>query len=108
MGWVYSFKAFCSFSKILTNMANFILQTSLTVPRYSDIANIPKIGTTPSHTLDILTHIYFYMDDIIAVVQGRPERQRNVFNVTGRALKWLLPYFTNDAKDLENTNTMLS
>ena len=50
---------------------------------------IPETRPGPPQILESLTHIYFYMDDVISAVQGGPNRQHQVFYGTVRALKWL-------------------
>ena len=45
------------------------------------------------------THIDWYMDDVISVVQGGPDRQHRVFDGTVRALKWLFPSLPGELKD---------
>ena len=82
------------FSETLTDVENDLVRTLLPVRGYGAITNIPEIGTGPTHTLDILTHIDCYMDDVLTAVQGGPERQRQVFDSTIRALKWLFLYLT--------------
>ena len=74
------------------------MHTSLPVPGYRAITNILDTGPGPPHALDCLTHIDCYMDDVITVVQGRPERQRQVFNSTFQALKWLFPSLPGEFK----------
>ena len=58
-------------------MANALVHTLLPVPGYGDITNIPETGPGLPHALKSLTHIYCYMDDVITVVQGVPERKQN-------------------------------
>ena len=65
MGWLDSPKFFCSFSETLTDVANALVNTDLPVPSYGAISEIPATGPGPPHTLESLTHIYFYMDDFI-------------------------------------------
>ena len=52
-------------------MANNLVHTSIPVLGYEATTKIPKTGPGPPHTLDSLTHIYCYMDDVITAVQGR-------------------------------------
>ena len=66
-------------------MINSLNNTLLLVLGYGTIANIHETGLVPPHTLDILTHIGFYMDEINTVVQGGSKQQRQVFD--GTALK---------------------
>ena len=86
-------KFFCAFSETLTNVSNSLVHTPLLVPGYEAIVKTPKAGTGKPHTLDRLTHIEYYMDKVIAAVQGGTEQQRKVFDVTVRAFKWFLPSF---------------
>ena len=71
MVWFDSPNFFCEFLETLMSVANIIFDNSLPVPRYGAITNIPKTVPVPPHTLDRLTHIYFYMNDIITAVQVR-------------------------------------
>ena len=68
-------KVFCAFLETLTDVANALVDTDLPVPSYGVISEIPETGPGPPHTPDILTHINFYMDDVISVVQGETDRQ---------------------------------
>ena len=87
MGWLDSPNYFCAFSETLTDVANALVHTSLPVPGYGTIYKIPETGLVPLYTLDSLTHIYFYMDDVITAVQGRLDQQHQVFDGTVQALK---------------------
>ena len=73
------------------DMVNALIHTSLPVPFYGAITNIPETGTGPPHTLDNLTHIDCYMYDVIVSVQGGTEQQRQVFYSSIQALRWLFP-----------------
>ena len=75
MGWVDSPKFFCAFSQTLTDVANALVESELPVPVYGAISKIPSTGPGPPHTPESLTHIDCYMDDVISVVQGGPDRQ---------------------------------
>ena len=77
MGWVDSPKYFCAFSETLTDVANALVHTSLPVTAYGAILEIPETGPGPPHTIDSLTHIYCYMEDVITTMQGggRPSTQ---------------------------------
>ena len=75
MGWVDSPKFFCAFSETLTDVANALVNTDLPVPSYGAISDIPATGPGPPHTPESLTHIDFYMDDVISVVQVGPDCQ---------------------------------
>ena len=81
-------KYFCALSETLTDVANALLHTSLPVPSYGVISEIPETVPSPPHTIDIPTHINCYMGDVITAVQGGPDRQCEVFDSTVRALKW--------------------
>ena len=107
MGWVESSKFFCNFSETLTVVANALIHTLILVPGYGAIAKIPEIETCLPHTLDGLTHIECYMDDAITAVQGT-KQQRQVFDGTARALKWLFPYLPGETKDSESTKKLLA
>ena len=52
----------------------------------------------PLHIMDSLTHINCYMGDVITAVQGRADRQREVFDGMVRALKWLFPSLPGETK----------
>ena len=99
MGWVDSPKFFCAFLETLIDVANTLVDTDLKVPSYGAIFKIPETGPGPPHTSEILTHIYFYIYDVISAVQGGPEFQHRVFDGTVRALKWLFPSFPVELKD---------
>ena len=75
MWWVASTKFLCALLETLTDVANALVHTSILVPGYNAIVNNLKIGPGPPYTLDSLTHINCYMDDVITAVQGRPKRQ---------------------------------
>ena len=79
MGWMDSPKYFCAFSDTLMNVANTLVYTWLPVPGYGVISKIPDTGPVPPYTLDNLTYIECYMDDVITAVQGGLERQRQAF-----------------------------
>ena len=98
MGWVESTKYFCAFSETLTYVTNALVHTSLPLPVYRSISKIPHTGPGSPHTLDRLTHIHCYMDDMITVVQSGTERQRQVFDATARDLKWTFPYLPGEYK----------
>ena len=72
MGWVESPNFFCDLSDMLKDAANAIVDTFLPVPRYSAITKIPKTGPVPPHTLESLTYIDCYVDDIFTAVQVGP------------------------------------
>ena len=91
MGWVDSPKFFCAFLETLTDVANALVNTELPVPSYIAISKIPATG--------LGIHIDCYMDDVISVVQGGPDRQHQVFDGTLRTLKWLFPSLPMDLKD---------
>ena len=63
-------KNFCAFSETLTDVANALVRTSLLVPGYGAIYKIPDTGPGVPYTLDSLTHIYCYMNEVITAVQG--------------------------------------
>ena len=78
MGWLDSPNFFCMLLEILIDMANALVDTDLPVPSYAAISKIPSTGPVPPHTPEIVTHTYFYMDDIISLVQGDPYQQHQV------------------------------
>ena len=63
-------QVFCAFSETLTDVANALVDSELPVPSYGAISEIPSTGPGPPHTPESLTHIDFYMDDIISALQG--------------------------------------
>ena len=68
MVWVESPKHFYAISETLTDMVNALLHKSLPVRAYRSIYATPETGPGPTYTLDSLTHIYCYMDDVITAV----------------------------------------
>ena len=70
VGWVDSPKLFCAFSEMLTDVTNAMVDADLPVPAYGAISALPATNPPPLHTLASLTHLDFYMDDVIGVVQG--------------------------------------
>ena len=74
MGWVDPLKYFCAISETLIDVENVLVHKSVPVPTYRAIAAIPETSPGPPYTLDSLTQIYFYMDDVITTVMrgGRP------------------------------------
>ena len=99
MGWVDSPNLFCAFWEPLTDVENALVDTDFPVPSYGAILEIPSTGTGPPHTLQSLTHIDCYMDDVISVVYGGPDCLHQVFDGTVRALKWLFLSLPVDTKD---------
>ena len=65
MGWVESPKFFYTFSEMLIDVANALVNTDLPVSSYGAISEIPATGPGAPHTPESLTHIDCYMDDII-------------------------------------------
>ena len=70
MGWVDSAKYFCTISETLTDATYALVHTLLPVPAYVSISEIPETGPVPPRTLDSLTHIDCYMDNVITAVHG--------------------------------------
>ena len=99
MGWVDPLKFFCAFLETLTDVANALVNSELPVLSYGAISEIPSTGPGPPHTPESLNHRDCYMDDVISVVQGGPDRQHRVFDGTVRALKWLFPSLPGELKD---------
>ena len=108
MGWVDSPKFFCAFSETLIDVVNALVDSELPVPAYGAISKIPSTGPGPPHTPESLTHIDCYMDDVIPVVQGGPDRQHRVFDGTVRALKWLFPSLPGELKDLVSVKKVVA
>ena len=73
-------------------------QTSLSCPM-SRSPRSQQLVRVPPHTLDSLTHMDCYMDDIVSEVQVGPGRQHIVFDGTVSALKWIFPSFPGELKD---------
>ena len=48
------------------------------------------------------------MHEVISAVQDGPERQHQVFGWTVRSLKWILPSFLENTKDLANVKNILT
>ena len=84
----------------MTDVANALVDMELPVPAYGTISKIPTTGTPPSHTRYRLTHIDYYIGDVISTVQGGPELQHRVFDGTVCALKWILPSLPRESKYL--------
>ena len=75
MGWVDPPKFFCAFPETLMDVTNDLVDSEPPVPSYDAISETPSTGPGPPHTPKSLTHIDCYMDDVISVVQGGPDRQ---------------------------------
>ena len=71
--WVDSPKFSCAFSKTLTDMANALVDADLPVPAYGEISALPSTEPGTPLSSASLAHIYCYMDDVIATVQGGAE-----------------------------------
>ena len=84
-------KYLCAFSETLTDVANALVHTSLPVPAYGAISEIPETGLGPPHITNSLTHINCYMNYVITAVQGGAHQKRKVFDGTVRAQKWIFP-----------------
>ena len=108
MGWVDPPKFFCAFSETLTDVTNALVDSELPVPSYSAISEMPSTGPGPPHTPESLTRIDYYMDDVISVVQGGPDRQHRVFDCTVRALKWIFPSLPGELKDLGSVKKLVA
>ena len=82
------------------DVENSLVHTSLLVPVYGTIVKKTKSGLGPPHTLDIITHIVFYIYDVATAAKVGPKWQHQVFNGTTQALTWLflsLPIKTKDS-----------
>ena len=89
-------------------MANALVETDLPALSYGAISKIPATGQGPPHTPESLTHIGFYMDDVISEVQVGADRQHQVFSSTLCALKWLFPSFPGNLKDLVSVKNLIA
>ena len=69
MGWVDSPNFFCVFSETLTDVANALVGADLPVPAYGAIPALPATDPGSPHNPESLTHIDYYMDDVISTVQ---------------------------------------
>ena len=107
MGWVDSFKYSCIFSETLTYVVKVLVHTCPPVPAYSTISEIPDTGQDPPHTIDSLTHIDCYMDDVITAAQEGLNRQHKVFNIAVRALKWHLLTLPGKNKDYDSVKKQM-
>ena len=107
IGWVDSPKFFCIFLETLTDVVNALVDTELPVLAYGDISTIPSTGPPPPPTHDSLTHIDCYMDYIISVVQGGPERQHRFFDGKIFAIKWIFPLLLGESQESESVNKLL-
>ena len=87
------------FFETLTDVANALVNSELPVPSYRAISDIPSTRPGPPYTPESLTHIYCYINDVISLVQGGPNRQHQVFDGTVRALKWLFLSLPRELKD---------
>ena len=88
-------------------MANSLVEMNLLVLSYGTISEIPVTGPVPPHTPESLTHIDFYMDDVISALQGDPDHQYQVFDRIFRSLKWLFPSLPGDIKDSVGMKNLL-
>ena len=93
---------------MLTDVTNALVDTDLPVPSYGAISKIPSTVMPPPHTPEILTHIYFYMDDVISAVQGVLDFQHRVFDGTCRALKCLFPSLPGELKYSVSVKNLLA
>ena len=85
----------------------WLTQSSLSHPT----ARYPRSqqpGLAPPHTPESLTHIDYYINDVISVVQGGPDCQHRVFYGTFRALKWLFPSLLGELKDSVSVKNILA
>ena len=87
---------------------NAITNMLLLVPSYGAISNIPKTGTGLPHTLESLAHIDLCVDAVTTVLQIGPKWQRQVFDGTIQALKWLLFSLPDYTKDLVSVKNLLT
>ena len=75
MVWVDSPKFFFAFLETLTNVANAMVDADLHVLSCGAFSALPATEQGPPYTLESLTHIDCYMDDIIYMAQGGTEQQ---------------------------------
>ena len=75
MVWVDSPKFFFAFLETLTDVVNALVDADLPVPYYGAISALPATEQGPPYTLESLTHIDCYMDDIIYTAQGGTEQK---------------------------------
>ena len=88
-------------------MSNDIVNTSLPDAWWGTISSIPKTILVPPQTSDSLTHIYFYMYDVLSAVQGVPDLQHWVFGSTVRALRWLFLSLLGEIKYSATVKTLV-
>ena len=55
------------------DVENSLVHTSLLVPVYGTIVKKTKSGLGPPHTLDIITHIVFYIYDVATAAKVGPK-----------------------------------
>ena len=84
-----------------------MVDMEMPVTVYGAIAKIPSTRVPPPHMRDSLTHVDCYMDGVISVVHGGPERQHQVFDGTVLSLKWLFPSIPGYSKDSVSVNQVL-
>ena len=73
MRWVDSPKCFCAILETLIDVANALVHKSLPVPAYRSTSPILETDPGPLYTLDSLTYIDCYTDDLITLVQRGPD-----------------------------------
>ena len=88
-------------------MANALVDTDLPFPSYGAISDSPETRTVPAHTPESLIHIYFYIYDVISVVQGGLDRQDRFFDCKVYALKWLFPSLLGEIKVSVSVNNII-
>ena len=88
------------------DVASNLVRTLLPVPEYRTMVNIPETGMVTPHTLDSLTHIDCYMDDLITAVQGGSGYQHQVFDGTVQALRRLFSSLPREMKDSVNAKKL--
>ena len=101
-------QVFCTFLETLIDVDNALLNTYPPVLSYGTIFDIPATVPGPLHTPESLTHINFYMDDVISVVQKGPYLQHRVFDGTVRALKWLFLSLPGELKDSTSVKKLVA
>ena len=80
----------------------------LLVLSYIAISKIPPTSPGPFCMPESLTHINFYMDDVISTVQGGPDCQHQVFDSTICSLKWFFPSLPGESKDSVRVKNLMA
>ena len=84
-----------SFSETVVDVVTAMVSKYLYIQLYGDIANIYKTDEGPPHTPRSITHINFYMDEIITAYQGSTKNQYHVIYDITQDLKFLSTLLPN-------------